>query len=592
MVGPPACWLKGADADVKGPTMGELDPRFHIRAPLRCDGIGRLDCAEDTESGVRMAVRWLPIEANGEAAVKACEKLPEHPTLPRIRQTGQVGTSVFVAMDFPEGRLLSTLGGERLDIDIVLRVGAQLSDALATVHEQGVMHGELSADSVLLVPPDRAYLWDMPLVIANRMTDRRGESRLMQNLVKTAAYLAPERARGGEATREADVYALGVVLCTSAGAPLPVSTGTLGVVHQVATGGFQCRVPTTLPDPWFDVLVRMVSADPAQRPSAREVAQVFARVPQPASLPTVPEFPAVRLPPELLAAADALSRQADREDDARKTVEMPMVVPVDAHPTAPTAKAPVVAAPAPEPTVVAQVLAPTVSADDIAEVSQADVLKLPTMELPAVQAALAVEPPAPSNVVPLKAVQLTESVSVSPDLAQAGARAVTLEVPLPPDAPPVATDKRWVWAMAAAAALVAAVAVGLLVKTMSSPETVAAPAVVPPAPVVVAPVVVPAPRPSPVVVEAVVTTPTPVSVLVEEELAPLPPPRLHARTVLSPRASLAPRRALESPVVSGPVLPASPSAAPVVEHARPQSADYGFLEGGEAPSEPLKRPRL
>ena len=53
--------------------MGELDPKIKIRAPLRCDGIGRLDCAEDTESGSRLAVRWLPLEANGDAAAKACE---------------------------------------------------------------------------------------------------------------------------------------------------------------------------------------------------------------------------------------------------------------------------------------------------------------------------------------------------------------------------------------------------------------------------------------------------------------------------------------------------------------------------------------
>ena len=49
--------------------MDELDPRFKIRAPLRCDGIGRLDCAEDLESGMRMAVRWLPLEANGAIGI-------------------------------------------------------------------------------------------------------------------------------------------------------------------------------------------------------------------------------------------------------------------------------------------------------------------------------------------------------------------------------------------------------------------------------------------------------------------------------------------------------------------------------------------
>lgn len=286
--------------------MGELEPRISFRAPLRCDGIGRLDCAEDTVSGVRLAVRWLPLEANGGAAVRACEALPRHPTLPRIRQTGQVGDAAFVAMDFPEGRLLSAVQGERVDVDLLLRMAAQLADALATVHQQGVLHGELCADSVLWVPPDRAWLWDMPLVIANRLTDRRGESRLMQNLVRSAAFLAPERVRGGPALPEGDVYSLGVVLCVAAGAPLPIASSTLGVLNLVATGRWTPRVPRLFPAVWGDVLQRMVGAEPDRRPTAREVADAFARALQGGAAPTLPEFPAVQ-PPGAASAASAAS---------------------------------------------------------------------------------------------------------------------------------------------------------------------------------------------------------------------------------------------------------------------------------------------
>src|SRR5438874_7567424 len=91
---------------------GELDPKIKIRAALRCEGIGRLDCAEDLERGVRMAVRWLPLDANGEAAARAMRALPVHPTLPKVQKIGRVGQSAWVAMDFPEGKLLSTVLGE------------------------------------------------------------------------------------------------------------------------------------------------------------------------------------------------------------------------------------------------------------------------------------------------------------------------------------------------------------------------------------------------------------------------------------------------------------------------------------------------
>ena len=149
--------VKEMMSKTKGFAMAELSERFKIRAPLRCDGIGRLDCAEDTESGQRMAVRWLPLEANGDAAVRAAERLPEHPTFPRIRQTGISADKAFLAMDFPDGNLLSTRLGEALSGELLLEMGAQISDALAMIHSQGVFHGELSAESVLMVPKGKAF---------------------------------------------------------------------------------------------------------------------------------------------------------------------------------------------------------------------------------------------------------------------------------------------------------------------------------------------------------------------------------------------------------------------------------------------------
>ncbi len=426
---------------------GELDPRMRSRAPLRCDGIGRLDCAEDVHSGGRLAVRWLPLEANGDAAARACQKLPQHPTLPRILQTGQVGGSAFVAMDFPDGQLMSTMVGvgERLEVEQVIRIAAQLSDALATVHEQGVVHGELSPDSVLVVPGTRAYLWDMPLVIANRLTDRRGENRLMQNLTKTGPYLAPERARGEGSSQAADVFSLGVVLCVASGAPLPTASTTLGVVHQVAVGEWLPRVPAMLPDPWRSIVQRMVAVVPSERPTAREVARAFAEAPQPNSLPTVPEFPAVRLPPQLLAVA-AAAVEASAPARPSMTLEAPVV----------------------------------------------DVVRIPTGELDGVplSAAVVLPPTLPVTVAPapvaVTSVRVSENVSVSPELASA-ALAMTADEERKPARSPM------FWAAMATAALVLLVVTGVVFASSANKAVAHKPAVVAPARVQAAP----APRAEP-----------------------------------------------------------------------------------------------
>ncbi|MFZ5444557.1 MAG: protein kinase domain-containing protein [Myxococcota bacterium] len=578
--------------------MKELDPRIRIRAPLRCDGIGRLDCAEDTVSGGRLAVRWLPLDANGDAAVKACEKLPRHPTLPRILQTGQVGASAFVALDFPEGELLSAWGEEHLDSDLLLQLGAQLSDALATVHAQGVVHGEMSRDSVLLVPGGKASLWDMPLVIANRLSDRRGENRLMQNLVKTAPYLAPERARGEGASQASDVYALGAILCVSGGAPLPQASTTLGVVNLIASGEWTPRVPSTLPEPWRAMIERMVAREPSERPTAREVATAFSTVPGQSSLPTVPEMPAVRLPPEIIAAADALMRE-QVEAMRAPTREVPLVQLEELQRslvTEPVASEPpptpaIDAAPAPAPAPVEQpaalplavdpvpelklVAAPAVNPhtlDEVTEAGSPEMVRIPTMELRAIEAEVSLAPPPlPQAPTPAPAaVALTDTISVAPELA-VGATTIS---PEELDADYASSTRVWMLFGGVMGAVAALITVVVMLAT-HAPEQVV---VQPPAPAV-QPAVAPA---------------QPRVVSEDDELVPLPKlptkQQLKAATRPAPVATPAQPEATEPSQPA--VAPPTPSASEPAEAAaatRPAD-DFSFLDGAPAPKDELKRP--
>lgn len=294
--------------------------RYKVQSRLRCEG-GRLECAEERGSGARVAIRWLPPGLR-QSPAPVLKKLPRHPALPQVREMGQVGERAYLATEFPEGRLLSTVR-EPLEPARVAELGAALVAALRALHGEGLVHGEISPDSVLVLEDGRAILWDVPIVLVERLADRRSGFRPPGALPRIARYLAPECARGQAPSEASDVHALASMLCQLAGAPGPNGETTLAVIHEVATGAWRPEIPTSLPEDVRWALEQMLAPDPAQRPAAKEVAHLFPvprpkrRAPQAVnhSARTDPELPVIALanddvappPAEPPDAADALA---------------------------------------------------------------------------------------------------------------------------------------------------------------------------------------------------------------------------------------------------------------------------------------------
>ncbi|MBM4380593.1 MAG: protein kinase, partial [Deltaproteobacteria bacterium] len=271
--------------------LAQVAPHIRLGSPLRCDGPGRLDAAEDIRTGTPMAVRWIPLEAKGEETAAAAAALPRHPALPTVRLTGVASRHAWVALDYPEGRLLSSRLPEGFSPEWVGLVGETVADAFALLHARGVVHGELSAESILLHGRHVA-VWDLPLLVMGRICERRKEQRQVSRLHVTAPYLAPERLRGGGPSEAGDVYALGVLVARMLGAPGPTAAPGLALVHQVATGEWKPVVPPGTPAALRPLLERMLDEEPEVRPSMAEVsARMRLAIPPPTR--TEPEMPAI-----------------------------------------------------------------------------------------------------------------------------------------------------------------------------------------------------------------------------------------------------------------------------------------------------------
>jgi len=141
----------------------------------------------------------------------------EHPHLVTLYETGQTGIHHWIAMEYVEGESLQKhlanagLTG-MIDWQHVLRIGIHLAKGLDALHQQQIIHRNITPVHVLLTRSDRlAKLGGLWRARADR--DCRTEGADVKEVLHHLAYMPPERLRGGErASARGDIYSLGAVL--------------------------------------------------------------------------------------------------------------------------------------------------------------------------------------------------------------------------------------------------------------------------------------------------------------------------------------------------------------------------------------------
>ena len=215
-----------------------------------------------------------------------------HPNIVQVYDTGVDNERHYIVMEYVEGRsgaqLLQTRG--RLGPETAVEIGVQACAGLEYAHRQGIIHRDVKPGNLMVIggpagrrnSPNTSH--DPPTdEMTVKLTDfgiaRAAEqTRLTQvgSVVGTAAYLAPEQARGDEARPASDVYALGVVIYQLLTGRLPWEGTTLAELairreneRPLPPSSYDSAVPETL----STAVLRSLEGDPALRYStARELA--------------------------------------------------------------------------------------------------------------------------------------------------------------------------------------------------------------------------------------------------------------------------------------------------------------------------------
>jgi serine/threonine-protein kinase len=208
--------------------------------------MGEVYAAEDTRLNRKVAVKVLPaLLADDPERRRRFEREAQliaalnHPNIVTIHSVEEDAGVPFLTMELVDGRPLSDVAkGGGLPLDMLLRIGLAVSDAMAVAHQRGITHRDLKPGNIMLTPDGRVKVLDFGLAklrevelaaAADEVTrapsgDLTGEGRI----IGTVAYMSPEQAEGKEVDQRSDIFSLGVVL------------------HELATGQKPFKGDTTV----------------------------------------------------------------------------------------------------------------------------------------------------------------------------------------------------------------------------------------------------------------------------------------------------------------------------------------------------------
>ncbi|WP_079109550.1 serine/threonine-protein kinase, partial [Streptomyces scabiei] len=198
-----------------------------------------------------------------------------HPNVVRVRDLVVEGDLLALVMDLIEGPDLHRYLRENGPFSPVgaALLTAQIADALAASHADGVVHRDLKPANVLLRQGGgemHPMLTDFGIA---RLADSPGLTRTSE-FVGTPAYVAPESAEGRPQTSAVDIYGAGILMYELVtGRPPFNGQSALEVLHQHLSA--EPRRPSTVPDPLWTVIERCLRKNPDERPSAVNLARAL-----------------------------------------------------------------------------------------------------------------------------------------------------------------------------------------------------------------------------------------------------------------------------------------------------------------------------
>jgi eukaryotic-like serine/threonine-protein kinase len=212
----------------------EIAGRYALQRRLGYGGMSTVQLAVDLRLERQVAVKLLAEHLADEPAfvsrfqreAQAAARLV-HPNIVQVFDSGRDEQSgqYFIVMEYIEGSSCAEILRDQgwVEVDEGLNIIEQACEGLGYAHRHGVVHRDVKPGNLLRSREGEVKLADFGIAKATE------QSSITQvgSVLGTAAYLAPEQARGEEAGPSADIYALGVVAYQLISGRLPYEATSL-----------------------------------------------------------------------------------------------------------------------------------------------------------------------------------------------------------------------------------------------------------------------------------------------------------------------------------------------------------------------------
>jgi serine/threonine-protein kinase len=203
---------------------------YEIVALIGSGGMGEVYRARDSRLNRDVAIKVLPADVADHDRLARFEREAQvlaslnHPNIANIYGVDDSSGTPALVMELVEGPTLADhIAHGPFTLDEALPIAKQIAEALETAHEQGIIHRDLKPANIKVRPDGTVKVLDFGLAKAFDPAVTSGAGATMSPtlsihatqagiILGTAAYMAPEQARGKAIDKRADIWAFGCVL--------------------------------------------------------------------------------------------------------------------------------------------------------------------------------------------------------------------------------------------------------------------------------------------------------------------------------------------------------------------------------------------